>query len=85
MTCRDAGLREETAFMELERAVAHRRRIDARMAILDDHWQGYEAALTDLEAAIQVYSLALAELREARAHHYDPNADPIASHRPASA
>jgi hypothetical protein len=69
MTCLDAGLREDAAFAELERAVAHRGRIDARLAIYDDHWEGYEAALSDLEAAVQGYQMALTALRQARSHH----------------
>jgi len=72
MSCSEAGLREEAAFAELERAVAHRQRIDAKVAIFDDHWVGYEAALTDLEAAVQAYWLALEALREARSRHREP-------------
>jgi IS1 family transposase len=65
----EAGLREDAAFAELVRAVAHRERIDAKLAIYDDHWEGYEAALREMEAAVQAYGLALEALREARSHH----------------
>jgi hypothetical protein len=65
----EAGLREDAAFAELARAIAHRQRIDARLAIYDDHWEGYEAALRDMEAAVQAYGLALEALREARSRH----------------
>ncbi|MPZ50216.1 MAG: hypothetical protein GEU75_13125 [Dehalococcoidia bacterium] len=70
MTCMEAGLREDAAFAELARAVAHRQRIDAKLAIYDDHWEGYEAALQDMEAAVQAYWLALEAVREARGRHY---------------
>jgi hypothetical protein len=69
MTCLDAGLREDAAFAELKRAVAHRERIHAKLAISDDHWDGYEAALRELEAAVQGYAIALSALRLARSHH----------------
>ena len=69
MACLEPGLREDAAFSELQRAVAHRQRIDAKLAIYDDHWEGYEAALSDLEAAVQGYQIALAALRQARSHH----------------
>ena len=69
VTCLDAGLREDAAFEELKRAVTHRGRIDAKLAIYDDHWEGYEAALSDLEAAVQGYQIVLTALRQARSHH----------------
>jgi hypothetical protein len=69
MACNEAGLREDRAFAALARAVAHRERVDAKLAIFDEHWAGYEAALTDLDRAIGVYMLALEEVREARRHH----------------
>jgi hypothetical protein len=65
----EAGLREEAAFAELARAVAHRQRIDAKLAIYDDHWEGYEAALQDMQAAVQAYSFALKAVQEARSRH----------------
>jgi hypothetical protein len=71
MTCSEAGLREDAAFTDLVRAVAHRRSVDAKIAIYNDHWQGYEAALQDLQAAVQGYTLALDALQEARRHHKD--------------
>jgi hypothetical protein len=69
MSCEEAGLREAAAFGELARAVAHRGRIDAKLAMHDDHWEGYEAALKDIEGAVQGYGLALEALREARSRH----------------
>lgn len=74
MTCRDAGLREDAAFVALKAAVAHRQRINAKLAIYDDHWDGYEAALNDLEAALNQYGSALAELRHARSLHVNVGA-----------
>jgi hypothetical protein len=65
----EAGLREDAAFAELARAVAHRQRIDAKLAIYDDHWEGYKAALEDMEAAVQAYWLTLVAVREARGRH----------------
>lgn len=47
MTCLEAGLREEQAFRALAKAVAHRERIDAKLAIFDEHWAGYEEALSE--------------------------------------
>jgi hypothetical protein len=69
MSCRETSQREELVFADLQRAVAHRARIDAKLAVYDDHWEGYEAALRDLEAAVQAYSLVARDLREARATH----------------
>jgi len=69
MSCGEAGLREDAAFAELERAVAHRHRINAKLAVYDDHWEGYEAALQDMEAAVQGYWVALEAVKEARSRH----------------
>lgn len=71
MSCREASQREEAVFADLQRAVAHRGRIDAKLAVYDNHWEGYEAALTEMEAAVQAYSLVAKELREQRLHHYE--------------
>jgi len=72
MTCEDVALREEAAFAELSRAVGHRQRIDAKLAIYDEHWEGYDAALADLEPAVLAYRFALEALREARSRHMGP-------------
>jgi hypothetical protein len=69
MTCQEAGLREDAAFTELQRALAHRQRVDAKVAIYNDHWEGYEAAFADLEAAAQAYLQAAEALRRARSQH----------------
>jgi hypothetical protein len=66
----EAGLREDAAFAELARAFAHRQRIDAKLAVYDDHWEGYEAALEDMQAAVQAYWEALQSVREARSRHF---------------
>jgi hypothetical protein len=69
MSCREAGMNEDAAFRELLRAVEHRKKISAKMAIFDDHWAGYEAALKDLETALHAYTMAMQQLQEARANH----------------
>ncbi|HLF77795.1 MAG TPA: hypothetical protein VJB57_09930 [Dehalococcoidia bacterium] len=71
MTCEEAGLREDAAFDALARAVAHRQRIDAKLAIYDEHWEGYEAALAELEPVVQAYRLALDAVRAARSRHQE--------------
>ena len=70
MTCTEAGLREDATFAELVRAVAHRQKIDATIAIYDEHWEGYENALEDMQAAVHAYWLALQAVREARSRHF---------------
>jgi hypothetical protein len=72
MTCEDLALREETAFAALVRAVEHRQRIDAKVAVYDEHWQGYESALADLEPAVRAYKSALETLLDARSRHMGP-------------
>jgi hypothetical protein len=71
MSCLETGMREDAAFAALARAVEQRQRISAKLAIYDDHWEGYEAATTGLDRAIQAYSLVLEALREARSRHKD--------------
>jgi hypothetical protein len=69
MSCQEASQREQSLFGELQRAVARRERVDAKLAVFDDHWEGYEAALSELEAAVQAYGIVAKELRDARARH----------------
>jgi hypothetical protein len=69
MTCEEVALREESAFVALVRAVEHRQRIDAKLAVYDEHWEGYESALADLEPAVRAYKSALEALLNARSHH----------------
>jgi hypothetical protein len=71
MTCEEIALREEAAFAELTRAVAHRQRIDAKLAVYDEHWEGYEAALADLGTAVRAYRSALEALLDARSRHME--------------
>lgn len=72
MSCEEVALEEDAVFAELSRAVGHRQRIDAKLAIYNDHWEGYEAALTDLEKAVRSYRVAVKAVREARSHHTEP-------------
>ena len=69
MSCEEVALEEDAVFAELLRAVGHRQRINAKLAIYDEHWEGYEAALTDLERAVRSYRVAVKAVRDARSRH----------------
>jgi len=72
MSCEELALEEDAVFAELSRAVGHRQRINAKLAIYDEHWEGYEAAMTDLERAVRSYRIAVKAVREARSRHKEP-------------
>ncbi len=72
MSCEEVALEEDAVFAELSKAVAHRQRINAKLAIYDEHWEGYESAITDLERAVRSYRVAVKAVRDARSHHKEP-------------
>ena len=72
MSCEELALREDAAFAVLSSAVEHRQRINVKLAVYDEHWQGYEAALTDLENALGSYRVAVKAVRDARYRHTEP-------------
>ena len=72
MSCEELALEEDAVFAELVRAVEHRQRIDAKLAIYNEHWEGYEAALTELEKAVRSYRVAVKAIRGARSRHTEP-------------
>ena len=77
MSCPEAGLKEEAAFHELERAAAHRQTIAAKLAIYNDHREGSEVALRDVQGAVQRYCLGLEVVVAARSRHGKPNHQPL--------
>jgi hypothetical protein len=67
MSYEEASGRENSAFKELQRAVAERGRFDPKAAIFSDHQEGYDTAVERLLAAVQAYEAASSDLLKARA------------------
>ncbi len=69
MPCEEAMRREQEAFRKVAMAVGRRGRIDPSVAAYTEHWEGYEAAINELTAALTEYEAAAIALSEDRAEH----------------